>query len=156
MKRTKNHGCIEIQRLRCAKKSKKDLFKKTRPSLSAGLTPVQLSWLKQFLKSPFLPAARFFGLLHRNFYKAEPVEGLPYPSFVDKILYSDVFTVEEYIIPLFKPDKYKMTFDAAFVIIYCVLLFILKSRSIAVFLPPFLHRINVTISGYLLYHICFF
>ena len=29
-----------------------------------------------------LPAARFFGLLHRNFYKAEPVEGLHYTSFV--------------------------------------------------------------------------
>jgi hypothetical protein len=75
MKRTKNHGCIEIQRLRCAKKSKKDLFKKTRPSLLAWLTPIQLSWLKQFLKSPFLPAARFSGLLHRNFYKADPRRG---------------------------------------------------------------------------------
>jgi hypothetical protein len=41
----------------------------------SGLPSFLLEWLKQFLKRPFLPAARFFGLLHRNFYKADARRG---------------------------------------------------------------------------------
>jgi hypothetical protein len=56
----KIQGCTAILRLRCAKKLKKRLFSKTRLPVSQGHRPIQSCWLKQLLKSLFLPAASFF------------------------------------------------------------------------------------------------